>query len=104
MTLAEKVQLVIDIANGQQSIMALHEALADGAEQENFIKTAIDHCVNTTLKQQGGGSMFRFKIVEHGAESFTEWKPEITQFSTSSMMGQLRLRHPHAAISVERQY
>ena len=102
MTLAEKVQLVIDIANERPPVSDLQLAVDDSTE--NFIKTAIDHCVNTTLKQSGGGSMFRFKIVEHGAESFTEWKPEVTQFSTSSMMGQLRLRHPHAAISVERQY
>lgn len=104
MITAEKVQLVIDIANEQRPVQDLRLALEDGAT-ENFIKTAVDYCVQSTTRKAGGGSArFRFKITEHGQDTFTDWLPELNQFSTSSAMGQLRLQHPHAAIAIERQY
>lgn len=103
MNTAEKVQLVIDIANERRPVSDLREALDDSPD--NFIKLAVDHCVGSTLKRNGaGGPMFRFKIIEQGAETFTEWAPERSQFDTSMAMGQLRKEHPHGAISIERQY
>ena len=102
MNTAERVQLVIDIANERRPITDLREALDDSTE--NFIKLAVDHCVGSTLKHNGSGPMFRFRIIEHGAETFTEWTPERSQFDTSMAMGQLRKEHPHGVITTERQY
>lgn len=100
----EKVQLVIDIANGRKPLSALADTMWDDT-QPNFIKLAIDHCVQTELQKAAGqGAKFRFKLKEHGQETFTDWKPEISQFIAGMEMGKLRRDHPTAEIAIERQY
>lgn len=103
MNLQEKVQLVINIANGQEPIQNLQLALEDN-RSDNFIKLAIDHCVATSARDSGNGVQFRFRITEHEGETFTDWAPEVTRFSATEAAGRLRREHPTAALHVERQY
>lgn len=103
MTLEQKVQLIINIANGQEPIQNLQIALEDGAS-DNFIKLAIDHCVATSAKDSSNNVQFRFKITEHENESYTDWAPELTRLSATEAAHRLRREHPTAALHVERQY
>jgi hypothetical protein len=103
MTTQEKVQLVLNVIDGKATPSDLKPVLDEPCEV-NVFKCAVDHCVGKVLRQQGAGPQFRFKLKEQGGESFTDWRPEQTQFSASMAMGQLRLEHPHAEISIERQY
>lgn len=102
MDLPQKVQLVIDIANGQQPMSALKEHLDSPV---NFIKIAIDHCVQREVaKATANRTQFRFRLKEHGTETFTDWQPETSQFAASMAMGQVRKEHPVAEVAIERQY
>lgn len=105
MTTEEKIQLVIDVANGQQSLSVLKSAIDDGGDaQPNFIKMAVDFCVASTMKTAGNGTQFRFKITENGRETFTEWEPETGHRAALGVATRLRREHPTAALHVERQY
>jgi predicted ArsR family transcriptional regulator len=102
MDLPQKIQLVIDVANGKQSMTVLREHLDD---EVNFVKLAIDHCVQRELsKATAGKAQFRFRLKEHGTETFTDWQPEVSQFAAGMAMGAVRRDHPTAEVSIERQY
>jgi hypothetical protein len=102
MDLPQKIQLIIDVANGKQPMAALKDHLDSPV---NFIKLAIDHCVQRELaKAAVSRAQFRFRLKEHGTETFTDWQPETSQFAASMAMGQVRREHPTAEVAIERQY
>ena len=102
MTTEEKIQLVLRVIDGKVPPSELKPIL-DEPSDVNVFKAAVDHCVGKVLRTQTG-PQFRFKVKEYGSESFTDWQTEQTQFSASMAAGRLRLEHPHAEISIERQY
>lgn len=104
MTTQEKIQLVLNVIDGKVEPSALKPIL-DEPGDVNVFKAAVDHCVGKVLKDRNdGGPRFRFKITEHNQNIFTGWEPETSQFAAGFAMNQIRLEHPQAAISIERQY
>ena len=104
MDIREQIQLVLDVISGKRPYAAL-QPIIDNPSGVNVFKAAVDHLVGKVLARQATGkNEFRFRVIEHGQESFTDWIPEVTQFSSMMAMGQLRLERPHAEIAIERRY
>jgi hypothetical protein len=104
MTVQEKIQLVLNVIDGKARPSELKPIL-DEPSEVNIFRAAVDHIVGKVLRErENNRAQFRFKIVEQGRESFTDWAPELSQFSAGWAMNQLRLDRPHAEISVERKY
>lgn len=104
MEVQQKIQTVLNVIDGKVPASELKPVIDDPSDV-NVFKLAVDHIVGKVLQRQATGKVqFRFKLKEHGSESFTGWQPETTQFTTSMAMGQLRLQHPQAEISIERRY
>lgn len=122
----QKIAIFKEVAANARHPSALIDLIPQKDSTEpNFIQFAVEHIVSERLQQASTNQRsFRFKIVEtketdemeqvstengiverhkqKTTEIFTDWMPEVSQFSASMAMGDARQHHPSAAISIER--
>lgn len=83
-------------ANKQQFRLKMSEMVPDPSQKEEFEMEVVDSDGNPRKVKA-----MRPKMVEKA--QFSDWYPEVTQFSAPQLIGQFRQRFPKAAISIERE-
>lgn len=126
MDILEKISAFKAVASGNAHPSILKDLLpASDVQEPNFIQLGVDSLLAERLQAASATkTRFRFRIVEkeptdeleevevNGVKrqqrkvnekvTFTEWMPEVTQFTAPMAMGNVRQQFPRGAVAIER--